>query len=393
MIERRRVMATNNPPYDAEIEYLEGTGTQYIETGIIPNADTGIYINAYSSNNIDSYVVGLRNTTGDTRWCIGHSNGYYYGYNNYNNSRIGANPTELWLNYNNDGLFRSISNSYSLPTLSFTPAYNIRLFGSAGIVASYTSWKGKLYNVKITQGNNLIMDLIPVRKDTTGYMYDKVSGRLFGNSGTGDFILGEDIIPIEYLKSTGTQWIQTDYYPDSSVTDMTLDIEFYGTWNNSSGSIVCAHDSDSPWLAYGFNFPGSGNNSTTQIFAWTGYMYRHGGSTKSISGISKDRGEFKYSNGVFSYGGKTLNTEVVAGRRMNALRIFSSVGNETAVFKAFNANLYGLYIKENNELIRDYIPVRIGQVGYLYDKVSNRLFGNSGTSDFVLGPDKEGGIL
>jgi hypothetical protein len=33
---------------------------------------------------------------------------------------------------------------------------------------------------------------IPVRVGTTGYMYDKVSGQLFGNVGTGDFILGAD---------------------------------------------------------------------------------------------------------------------------------------------------------------------------------------------------------
>ena len=37
------------------------------------------------------------------------------------------------------------------------------------------------------------MDLIPVRVGTTGYMYDKVSGQLFSNNGTGSFTLGQDI--------------------------------------------------------------------------------------------------------------------------------------------------------------------------------------------------------
>ena len=36
------------------------------------------------------------------------------------------------------------------------------------------------------------MNLIPVRKDGVGYMYDTVSGQLFGNIGTGNFILGPD---------------------------------------------------------------------------------------------------------------------------------------------------------------------------------------------------------
>ena len=36
----------------------------------------------------------------------------------------------------------------------------------------------------------------------------------------------------------------------------------------------------------------------------------------------------------------------------------------------------------------DLIPVRVGQVGYMYDKVSRQLFGNSGTGNFILGNDK-----
>lgn len=44
-------------------------------------------------------------------------------------------------------------------------------------------------------------------------------------------------------------------------------------------------------------------------------------------------------------------------------------------------------IWKGNELLRDYIPVRVGNVGYMYDQVSGQLFGNSGTGDFILGPD------
>ena len=38
-------------------------------------------------------------------------------------------------------------------------------------------------------------------------------------------------------------------------------------------------------------------------------------------------------------------------------------------------------------LVRNFIPVRIGTVGYLYDRISKRLFENQGTDAFVLGPD------
>jgi hypothetical protein len=50
--------------------------------------------------------------------------------------------------------------------------------------------------------------------------------------------------------------------------------------------------------------------------------------------------------------------------------------------------LYYFKIYSNNGLVRDLIPVRVGQVGYMYDKVSGQLFGNSGTGEFILGADK-----
>ena len=39
------------------------------------------------------------------------------------------------------------------------------------------------------------LDLIPVRKDGVGYMYDKISGKLFGKEETGNFIIGPDKVP------------------------------------------------------------------------------------------------------------------------------------------------------------------------------------------------------
>ena len=35
------------------------------------------------------------------------------------------------------------------------------------------------------------------------------------------------------------------------------------------------------------------------------------------------------------------------------------------------------------------IPVRVGQVGYMYDTVSGQLFENSGTGSFIVGPDSQ----
>lgn len=184
--------------YDSKIEYLQSTGTQYIDTGIIPDANTGAKVTVMKLSTTDRYILGLRNNSGNTRWTIGQiQSKLYYGYggfysNEWNNAPINTQVTAS-LNYLNDKKFIVEDESAVIPTLSFTPIYSILLFGynNKGTVGYCDC---RIYNVKISQGDEIVMDLIPVRVGTTGYMYDTVSGELFGNAGTGEFILGSDIV-------------------------------------------------------------------------------------------------------------------------------------------------------------------------------------------------------
>lgn len=52
------------------------------------------------------------------------------------------------------------------------------------------------------------------------------------------------------------------------------------------------------------------------------------------------------------------------------------------------ANIYSFKIYDNEQLVRDYIPVKMndGQVG-LYDLVENKFYGNSGTGSITAGPE------
>jgi hypothetical protein len=75
----------------------------------------------------------------------------------------------------------------------------ITLFGYHRIISSFNvedmyglSQNLRIYSSKIYEGDVLVQDLIPVRKDGKGYMYDRVSKKLFSNGGTGEFIIGAD---------------------------------------------------------------------------------------------------------------------------------------------------------------------------------------------------------
>lgn len=198
-VSRRRYMGEKGGsiPYQ-RIEYLESSGTQYIITGIIPDSLTGARIVVVSRGINDSYFIGCRTNTSNTRWTIGHTtSGYYYGYGVALVSKLNyTGKVECCLNYLNDKLFivkkDDLSSSVNLPSLGFTPIYGINLFAPNGQGAS-NRWVGQIFRVEISQENSILADFIPVRIGTTGYMYDTVSGQLFGNAGTGDFTLGPDV--------------------------------------------------------------------------------------------------------------------------------------------------------------------------------------------------------
>lgn len=190
---RRR--ATKSLPYDAEVEYLQSDGRQYIdcEVGIIYNADIVDIKTNVAFTNITSRQ--LNGTNGYFFWGISANRKFEFSgteipYNaNFNVWNMHCEPnTKLKLSMNGVEY-----NSYSQPRDN-PYLYAIYLFALGGrnnAAASFFT-NQKQSDVTIMKNGIIVRNLIPVRVGNVGYMYDKVSGQLFGNGGTGNFILGAD---------------------------------------------------------------------------------------------------------------------------------------------------------------------------------------------------------
>lgn len=204
-------------PYDSEIEYLESNGTQYIDTGIVPYIDTGIevtYMKQSTSTDRSEAIFGLQNAKNTSTcwyavsvagnssqptyirfgrqiyWSVGTHLAPYDVINtislNYlNNRKSKTSNTNMIFDFSGAGSY-----NFNYDPL-FTALYSIQLFAMGGYKPT-PNLTGRIYGCKITQGNRVIMDLIPVRKGSVGYMYDRATGRFFENLGTGNFILGPD---------------------------------------------------------------------------------------------------------------------------------------------------------------------------------------------------------
>lgn len=202
---RNALMAGKRLPYDAEVEYLESTGTQWIDTGYVYNADSKFVC--------DAMLMSVPSDTFATMFgVLQNYNGVFIALNNTVpiQARFGAKSVG---NIVSDLSVRNavgVRHKYELSARrlaidddvftrsGFTP-YTVNR--SIWLCSCNDSESGNLnkrpcslrvYTFAIYNGNALVRDFIPVRKGTVGYLYDRVSGKLFGNAGTGDFVLGPD---------------------------------------------------------------------------------------------------------------------------------------------------------------------------------------------------------
>ena len=193
-------------PFDAEVEYLEGTGTQYIDTGIYSIGGMVRYeldfrpSSAKQQNGVNQGYFGLSNS--GSRWF-----GVAYTTLRSRGVGIGLGQSAIWSGMTAIDRY-VVAVSASSATVNGedvgTPgsvvvarAGNLYLFAVNSVdgsgVSSVTPQDCKVYGLKIYgSGGVLIRDYIAVRKSGVGYMYDRASGQLFGNAGTGAFIVGPD---------------------------------------------------------------------------------------------------------------------------------------------------------------------------------------------------------
>ena len=180
-----------------ELEYIQSSGTQYIDTGFKPNQSTRV-VAVVGADDSDC-IFGTSDGYGSKMYSfigIG-SNSFRSDYGNTLDSvnlsdSVLASPFKIDKNenitsVNGTVLLTSTPNTFqcSYPLLIFA-------FNNVGSVLAYASFK--LYSLKIYDSGTLIRDLIP-SKDESGNigLWDDVNGVFYANAGTGTFTAGPEI--------------------------------------------------------------------------------------------------------------------------------------------------------------------------------------------------------
>lgn len=207
---RRRMMMGGGEaqplPYDAQIEYLRGTGSPYIDSGIECTGDLSVEIKFRCSTLAGGNLAGGIYNNGGNVYFRHHlspdrSTIYWIQNNSSTNASIKLNfATNSWHTLaidatNGSYLYDNTSGSFSPVSSTQTTHANYGIFArlSGNMSTSTKTGNNDIAYLILSRNGVKLRHFIPVRVEQVGYLYDKVSKQLFGNVGTGSFILGADV--------------------------------------------------------------------------------------------------------------------------------------------------------------------------------------------------------
>lgn len=365
-----------------QLEYIQSSGTQYINTSFVPNFETRIVMDceiiSYTSN---ASFFGARaaaagnDITSNTLVIMaeGYIRSDYYGSSVNNSSipsgRITIDRSSNVTTFGTTTLRNTVSNRSSQDTL-YLFATNTN--GSSSLLGRI-----RLYSCKIYDGEILVRDYIPCKNSSGSVgLYDMTNNTFYSNQGSGTFASGP-IVPtvfkeLQYIQSSGSQYIDTGFKPNQN-TRVVTDIYLLDTDSNPKaifgGRTAYQSNAFCLWrydTYYQFNFNKGANLKDADT-----YGMHHIDCNKN----------------VFTVDGSSLTVSYSTFQSACTLTIFAVNQQDGIDDRHAAGRLYSFKIYDNGTLVRDFIPVETGEgeVG-LYDNIEGQFYRNSGTGNFVAGP-------
>ncbi|MBO7483572.1 MAG: hypothetical protein J6T55_00395, partial [Alphaproteobacteria bacterium] len=410
-----------------EVEYLESTGTQYIDTGINTTSNIGFDV-AFkwdTFNTVNSRFLGVIKQVGST-YLRHHStdSGTSFSYHASDTITLIQGPaTTGFHSFSYNSITKKFNFDGTEITAQAPTTFDIGLdfwfFGRNSNTESLKNYASvKIYYCKIYDGNTLVRDFIPViapfkPKGKQNCMFDRVTKKLFCNKGSGaDFKIPGDItIPwardneegsckydidcasedecticdpstktcqngcteVEYLESTGTQYIDLGITSKSSMRAKSK----FNLANVSAQAVFGSATVSATGVGVFFGTAATGavycNKTDTPI-------------SPSLTLVANTNYEFDMSLTTVSINGVNYTASTTSDNNYNML-LFARIlaGN---VDRRISGKIYYFKLYDNGVLVRDFIPVLAPDgEACMYDKVTKKLFCNAGTGTFKTNKD------
>lgn len=192
-----------------QAEYIQSSGTQYIDTGFMHNQDTRVVMDVQPTSVSDNaWAFGGRITNSSAK----HDVFYYYTSNSswtsdYDSSRkyhngVGATDRVLIDFDKNVCSVNGVTDTHTSTTFQSTTNLILLALSTAGTISGQMS--AKLYSCQIYDNGTLIRDYVPCTNSAgVAGLYDMANGVFYQNAGTGSFAVGTSIITSVARKIVG----------------------------------------------------------------------------------------------------------------------------------------------------------------------------------------------
>ena len=283
-----------------ELEYIESNGTQFIKTGVFGCAKWTISI---QFTQFGTRMLMGYNGNGANYWGVAEENadrgteeGDYESYNSWD-GHIKAGNKDVIIDD-----FGDSTDGQEIRYLNGTAVFGPRGISQDVSEVDYellaldngkAPCYAKLYSVKAEKKGVLICDFVPAQERSSGRvgLFDMVTKKFIGNSGTGEFIKGSEVeytpaaLPeeyqeLEYLEATGTQTINLN--TTVNLETASIKVSYQASVMDQDGMIFgVKNDSCYIWLFHtkssgGFNFYVRGNALGQQPLGYSQYdLNRH----------------------------------------------------------------------------------------------------------------------
>lgn len=183
------------PDNYTQLEYIQSSGTQYINTGFKPNQDTRVVTTTDWPITGTSWLYGGR--TGGSSNAVGFlqaNEAYRFDYANSVNV-LSPKPTgKFTIDTNKNQCYIDGVLSATATYTTFSSPVSMYLFNNNNNGTAGTGASAKIYNYIIYDNGNLVRNFVPCKNpDGVVGLYDSVNSQFYQNAGTGSFTAGPEV--------------------------------------------------------------------------------------------------------------------------------------------------------------------------------------------------------
>jgi hypothetical protein len=258
-------------------------------------------------------------------------------------------------------------------------------FGDANnIMRNIYSWKSHLWIITKLENFKIA--------ETTHDKFTKVTMHKIKNK-IKNISPQENYVELKYLETDGNQYFDTLVHPSNTI-NYEVKIRLLSTGYTDSGEtcglVGAVNDITMSTTNDNFAF---NTFISARLSKFSGednlidYIDDLGTIISNYTYTFKVEDRILYAEGLEWWTSPSTSTYQFDDVTYGLLRTNTKAGFEQ-VANAYKCRIYGAKFWDGDTLIRDYIPVKLGSVGALYDKVTGEYYYNKGTGEFILGPEK-----